>query len=141
LVRNSQPLPSHELLKSTAVLAGLVLIGALLSGSVLHAVDKDQRTPDKSPPGTLQVQVTIPPPNRPLLETDVSDALYTQIGELFKRIGYKEPIDEVRSHEAPSPDCWPVKIDLDKWQRNVIRNLECCLRRNAADQQGGENPR
>ena len=88
---------------------------------------------EKSPPskpGTLQVQINIPPTWRPMLEDDVAEAFASYIFDVFRRQGYRGEIKEVRSYDEPSPGCWLLFINLTEWRMNHIGNIDCTFTAN-----------
>ena len=106
------------------ILAALLLvIGAFGLAPKLHALEADKRTPERSEPGTLQVQIAIPPPTRLLLEQDIQELFYDQIRDVFKQRGYGGKIEEVKLYEDPSPGCWLIKIDVSELRRDPIGNI------------------
>jgi hypothetical protein len=106
-----------------------VLAAALsvATGSVLPAAE-EKSPPSK--PGTLQVQINIPPTWRPLLEDDVAEAFASYIFDEFRRQGYRGEIKEVRSYEEPSPGCWLLSINLTEWRMNHLGNIDCTFTAN-----------
>jgi hypothetical protein len=106
--------------------AALLLCGLIPSPTVSAA---NQPSP-ASKPGTLQVQINIPPNWRPMIEDRVSEAFASYIIDVFRRQGYKGDIAEVRSFEEPSPRCCLLMINLTEWRMNHIGNIDCTFTAN-----------
>jgi hypothetical protein len=83
-----------------------------------------------SKPGTLQVQINIPPSWRPMLEDRISEAFASYIFDVFRRQGYQGDITEVRSYEQPSQGCCLLTINLTEWRMNHIGNIDCSFTAN-----------
>jgi hypothetical protein len=104
----------------------LVLSAAMF---VAAAPAANQPTPP-SKPGTLQVQVNIPPTWRPMMEDRVAETFASYIFDVFRRQGYKGEITEVRWYEEPSPGCCLLTINLTEWRMNHIGNIDCTFTAN-----------
>lgn len=104
-----------------------LLLCVSLSAAAAPA-DKQPSPPSK--PGTLQVQINIPPTWRPMFEDRVTEAFASYISDVFRRQGYKGDVTEVRSHEEPSPGCCLLTINLTEWRMNHIGNIDCTFTAN-----------
>ena len=96
----------------------------LLTATALAAPAGNQPSPP-SKPGTLQVQINIPPTWRPLMEDRITEAFASYIFDVFRREGYKGDITEVRWFEEPSPGCCLLTINLVEWRMNHVGNIDC----------------
>lgn len=88
---------------------------------------------DRSPPskpGTLQVQVNVPPSWRPMLEDRITEAFASFVFDVFRRAGYQGELTEVRSFEEPSPGCCLLTINLTEWRMGRTENIECTFTAN-----------
>ena len=108
---------------------------ALLLGSglicALHAPAASQPTASSpSKPGTLQVQVNVPPSWEAMFEDQITEAFVSYIADVFRRQGYKREIAEVRWFEEPSPGCCLLTINLTEWRMNHIGNIDCTFTAN-----------
>jgi hypothetical protein len=92
-----------------------------------------------SKPGTLQVQINIPPSWRPLLEDRVSEAFASYVIDVFRRQGYQGDITEVRWYEEPSPGCCLLTINLTEWRMNHIGNIDCTFTANLQTEQANRH--
>jgi hypothetical protein len=88
-----------------------------------------------SKPGTLQVQINIPPTWRPMLEDEVSEAFASYVIDIFRRQGYKGDIKEVRWFDEPSPGCCLLTINLTEWRMNHMGSIDCTFTANLQTEQ------
>lgn len=116
--------------RPVVALFSIVLLLAGLPAPAARGAAKDQSAPDK--PGTLQLQVNVPPTWRPFLSDDVKDAFVSQVREAFRREGFKGEITEVDAFDEPSPGCCLLTINLTEWRMNRVGNIDCVF---AADLQ------
>ena len=96
------------------VLAGLVTTG--ISARAVNA---------SAAPGTLQVQVIVPPSWQPMFESKVADAFSTHLSDVFRRRGFAGKIQEVSDYSVPSPGCTLLTITLIDWRMNRIGDIDC----------------
>ena len=94
------------------------------------AVPTDKKPSPPSKPGTLQVQINIPPTWRPMFEDRVTEAFASYIFDEFRRQGYKGEITEVRWYDEPSPGCCLLAINLTEWRMNHSGNIDCTFTAN-----------
>lgn len=110
------------------LLHSLALSWCVSIAAAAAPADKQPSPPSK--PGTLQVQINIPPTWRPMLEDQVTEAFASYIFEVFRREGYKGDMAEVRWYEEPSSGCCLLTINLTEWRMNHIGNIDCTFTAN-----------
>lgn len=78
-------------------------------------------------PGTLHVQVNLPPTTDVWLEDRVKLAFTDVAREVFHRHGYDRPVEEAWFASRDELDAIPylLTIDLHRWRVNHIGNIEC----------------
>lgn len=86
--------------------------------------------PAATQPGTLQVQVNVPPSWQPMFEDRVAEAFADYIIDGFKRQGFKGRVVQVTSFDEPSPGCCLLLINLTEWRMNQIGNIACSFTAN-----------
>jgi hypothetical protein len=109
--------------------SALVLMCGLLGAATSIAAPAQGARP-AADPGTLQVQVNVPPSWRPMFEDRVTETFVTYIEEVFRRQGFKGKIVEVRWYDEPSPGCCLLTINLTEWRMNHIGNIDCVFTAN-----------
>jgi hypothetical protein len=97
------------------------LLFAFHPASAASAADRSA----PSQPGTLQVQVNVPPSWQPMFEDRVADAFADYIIDAFKRRGFGGRVVQVNAFDEPSPGCCLLVIDLTEWRMNHIGNIDC----------------
>jgi hypothetical protein len=112
----------HSLLAA----ALLIVFGAVAP----RAASAEPAEPAASPPGTLQVQVNIPPSWRPMFEDQITEAFFSYIAHVFRREGYTGEMVEVRRFDEPSPGCCLLTINLVEWRMNHAGNINCTFTAN-----------
>lgn len=76
-------------------------------------------------PGTLAVQVNVPPRGNLLLEDRVRDAFTDQVREVFVGAGFDRPVRDVRFVDDESPEPYLLTINLLEWRLNRAGFVEC----------------
>lgn len=99
---------------------------SLLVGIVLLASGCTTVAPPVTPtaPGTLQVNINVPPTWQPLLEDDIAAALVGHLTDVFRHDGYNGPLAEV-SRGEPSPGCVLLTLNLVEWRMDHSGNINC----------------
>lgn len=97
---------------------------ALLAPAALAAGSSAKKS-HPAKPGTLQVEVVVPPTWRPLLEDDIADAFVDRVREAFDQRGYKGDIDRVDSYDEPDHGCCLLTINLSEWRMNRVGSIDC----------------
>lgn len=110
-----------------SLLCSSVLLGCSV-GVTAQPANRQPSVPSK--PGTLQVQINIPPSWEPMLEARVSESFVSHIDDVFRRRGYDGEITEVRWFEEPSPGCCLLSINLTEWRMNHAGNIDCTFTAN-----------
>jgi hypothetical protein len=108
--------------------ARLFLFG--LACAVQTFAASNQPAPAPAKPGTLQVQVIVPPTWQPMFEDRITEAFVSNLIDVFRRQGYKGEIVEVRWFEEPSAGCCLLTINLTEWRMNHIGNIDCMFTAN-----------
>lgn len=106
----------------------LLLCGLTWAVQAPAASNQPSAAPAK--PGTLQVQVNVPPSWQPMFEDRITEAFVSNMIDVFRRQGYKGEIAEVRWFEEPSPGCCLLTINLTEWRMNHVGNLDCMFTAN-----------
>lgn len=114
------------------ILFAVSVIGLTAALSLAAPAAKQPTQPSK--PGTLQVQVNVPPSWQPMFEDRVTEAFVSYIYDIFRRQGFKGEIVEVRWHDEPSPGCCLLTINLTEWRMNHIGNIDCMFTANLQTQ-------
>lgn len=89
--------------------------GWLLLGVLALAVSARAKEPAEVP-GTLKVQVNVPPSWNLLLDDRVSEAFVDRVREVFSRRGFDQPVEELRYVEAPEKVPYLLTINLTDWR-------------------------
>lgn len=76
-------------------------------------------------PGTLKVQVYVPPSWNMLLDDRVAEAFTDRVADVFHRSGFGFPIENVRSVEDPAKVPYLLTIRLTDWRINHLGNIDC----------------
>ena len=108
-----------------------ILIGATSLFVAPGTSAAENRPPQPvSKPGTLQVQINVPPSWRPMFEDRVTEAFASYIFDVFRRQGYTGEFKEVTSFDEPSPGCCLLTINLTEWRMNHVGNIDCTFTAN-----------
>lgn len=76
-------------------------------------------------PGTLKVQVNVPPSWNVLLDDRVSEAFVDRVRDVFARDGFDRPVTEVRYVEDPAKLPYLLTINLTEWRINRLGMIDC----------------
>ena len=101
-----------------------------LTCAVQAPAASNPRSSAPAKPGTLQVQVNVPPSWQPMFEDRFTEAFVSNMVDVFRRQGYKGGIVEVRWFEEPSPGCCLLTINLTEWRMNHVGNIDCLFTAN-----------
>jgi hypothetical protein len=97
----------------------------VILGSLLLVLPARAATPSAPVPGTLKVQVIVPPTWNTLVDDHISAGLVDRVRDVFYRAGFDRPIEEVRYVEDPAKDEYLLTINLVDWRMNRIGNVDC----------------
>lgn len=76
-------------------------------------------------PGTMKVQVNVPPSWGLLIDDHVADAFVDRMREVFHHEGFRRPIESVRYVEDPARVPYLVTINLTDWRITRTGNVDC----------------
>jgi hypothetical protein len=76
-------------------------------------------------PGTLKVQVNVPPSWSILLDDRVSEVFVDYVREAFYRAGFDRPVEEVRYVEDSAKVPYLLTLNLNEWRINRVGNIDC----------------
>lgn len=76
-------------------------------------------------PGTLHVQVNVPPTWNPWLDDRISGAFTDRVRDVFHRAGFDRPVEEARLADDPEAKANLLTIQLLEWRINRIGNIDC----------------
>jgi len=82
-------------------------------------------TPRPDVPGTLKVQVNVPPSWNLLLDDRVSEVFVEQVRDTFRQAGFEHPVEEVRYVEDPAKAPYLLMVNLTEWRINHVGNVDC----------------
>jgi hypothetical protein len=87
-------------------------------------------------PGTLRVQVNVPPSWNLLLDDRITEAFVDRIRDVFHRNGFEKPVEEVRYVEDPAKLPFLLTVNLTEWRINRIGDIECTFTANLQTPRG-----
>ena len=76
-------------------------------------------------PGTLKVQVYVPPSWNLLLDDRIAEAFTDRVADVFHRSGFGFPIENVRTVEDPAKEPYLLTIRLTDWRITHLGNIDC----------------
>jgi hypothetical protein len=76
-------------------------------------------------PGTLKVQVNMPPTLHYLAEDRISEAFVDRIRDVFAQNGFNRPVEEVSFVEAPTRIPYLLTVNLTEWRVDRLGNIDC----------------
>ncbi len=95
-----------------------------LSGLLL-LVPACATAPRPEVPGTLKVQVNVPPTWNVLLDDRVAETFVDQVRDTFYRAGFDRPIESLSYVEDPAKVPYLLTVNLIDWRINRIGNIDC----------------
>lgn len=101
------------------------LLRASLSGLLFLLLPACATTQRPEIPGTLKVQVNVPPSWSVLVDDRVSEAFVDRVREVFVRSGFDRPVEEVRYVEDASKLPYLLTINLTDWRINRVGAIDC----------------
>ncbi len=116
----------------------LLLVG--LAANVPSATAApDEKGGNKGSPGTLQVQVDVPPSWRPMFEDEIARSFVGRVRDVFRREGYPGEIKYVSDYDTPDQGCCLLTINLVEWRAHLGPNIECTFTANLQTDQTTRN--
>jgi hypothetical protein len=83
--------------------------------------------PQAEIPGTLKVQVNMPPTLHYLAEDRIATAMTDRVREVFQRQGFDRPVEEIRPVEDSSRAPYLLTINLTEWRVDRLGNIDCAF--------------
>lgn len=90
-------------------------------------------------PGTLNVQVNVPPSWNMLLDDRIAEAFVDRVRDVFYRAGFDRPVQEVRFARDPANVPYLLTINLNEWRINRVGNIECTFTADLQTPQGSRH--